>query len=168
MKSFVYVLLCSFVLIGTMGCKGDGSSGLETGWYYIVDVEKENAEGTIAKKIFNSKDDKVYHLNPESIITVTNINKIEESVVFGDKKVIRMTFDDEGRQKWEDATAKYVQKYFGFILNNELLVIRRIATKSKAGAAAVNRPDYSEEELEKLLKEMQALLPEKEMPVEKK
>ena len=167
MKIFAYILLWSSALIGVIGCSTDGSSSttdektsnLETGWYYILEIEKERAEESIPMKLFKSEDDKTYHLNPKPFTTASNIQAVNTYKGFVNSNGIKMTLDKDGIKKWEVATEKQVRKYIGFVLNNELIEVQRVAAKDSYGNTTISRQDFNETDFQKIFEELQGLLP---------
>jgi preprotein translocase subunit SecD len=122
------------------------SSVLSTGWYYVVDT----ANGYKRKL---DKSEETYYLDPTPIITAKNVTifEIYESSYNGKKYYgLSMHLDKDGTERWSYATGKAQVMYLrlAFILDNRLLQVAKVNAQITGGVTALNRGNYSRQELE--------------------
>lgn len=120
------------------------STVLYTGWYYVVDRPN-------GYKRQLDKSDETYYLDPKPIITAKNVTTFEiyESNHNGKKYFgLTMRLDKEGTEKWSYATQKSIMKKLAFILDNRLLQVATVYSQITGGVTAINRGDYTRQELE--------------------
>ena len=119
------------------------STYLETGWYYVVDNNNN-----FQRQLDKSTD--TFFIDPKSIVTAKNFTKFEiYTSRYGDVG-LSMLLDKTGTENWSIATEKSIGNYLAFILDNKLLQVARVNSQITAGVTALNRGDYSKEELEKI------------------
>lgn len=120
------------------------STILYTGWYYVVDSSN-------GYKRQLDRSDETYYLDPKPIVTAKNFTTFEiyESN-FKDKKYLGLTMrlDKEGTKNWSNATLRAQGSRLAFILDNRLLQVAMINSQITGGVTALNRGDYSRQELE--------------------
>jgi preprotein translocase subunit SecD len=99
------------------------------------------------------KSGETYFLDPKPIVTAKNVSSFEiyESS-YNDKKYLGLTMllDKEGTENWSFATRKAVitGMRLAFILDNRLLQVAKVNSQITGGVTALNRGDYSRQELE--------------------
>jgi preprotein translocase subunit SecD len=120
------------------------STILYTGWYYVVD-----SSNSYKRQL--DKSEEAYYLDPKPIVTAKNFTKFEiyESN-FKDKKYLGLTMrlDKEGTESWSNATLRAQGSRLAFILDNRLLQVAMVNSQITGGVTALNRGDYSRQELE--------------------
>ena len=120
------------------------STVLYTGWYYIVDTDNG-----FKRQLDKSTD--TFFIDPKPIVVAKNFTTFEiyESDAGGQKYIgLTMRLDKMGTEKWSVATEKAIGKQLAFILDNRLLQVAKVNSQITAGVTALNRGDYSREELE--------------------
>ena len=119
------------------------STILYTGWYYIIDTNNGY------KRILD-KSTETYYLDRNPIVTAKNFTKLEIYETKGEKKYFGLSirFDEEGTERWSLATEKSIGKKLAFILDNRLLYVPEVNSQITGGMSAINRGDYSKDELE--------------------
>ena len=119
------------------------STYLETGWYYIVDNDNN-----FQRQLDKSND--TFFIDPRPIVTAKNFMKFEiYTSRYGDVG-LSILLDKKGTKNWSIATEKAIGNYLAFILDNKLLQVARVNSQITVGVTALNRGDYSKEELEKI------------------
>ena len=122
----------------------DDSTILSTGWYYLADTDngfKRQLDKSIEK----------YFIDPKPIVTAKNIITFEiyERNVGGQKRLgLAMQLDKEGTQNWSIATERSIGRHLAFVLDNRLLQVAKVNSQITGGMTALNRGDYSRQELE--------------------
>ena len=120
------------------------STILYTGWYYVVDTPNN-----YKRKL--DKSDETYYLNPKPITNAKNITTFEiyESS-YNNKKVFGLTMrlDKQGTENWTNATYRAVGNKLAFVLDNRLLQVAMVNSQITGGVTALNRNNYSRQELE--------------------
>jgi hypothetical protein len=122
------------------------STILYTGWYYVIDT-------TNGFKRQLDKSAETYLLDPKPIVTAKNVISFDiyESNYNGKKYFgLTMRLDKEGTENWSFATGKaeITGMRLAFILDNRLLQVAKVNSQITGGVTALNRGDYSKEELE--------------------
>lgn len=121
------------------------STILYTGWYYVVDTPSNYKRQL-------DKSDETFYLDPKPIVTAKNFTEFEiyESS-HNDKKYLGLTMwlDKEGTENWSYATQKAIMKKLAFILDNRLLQVGTVMSQITGGVTALNRGNYTRQELEK-------------------
>jgi preprotein translocase subunit SecD len=120
------------------------STILHTGWYYVIDT----ANG-VERRL--DKSSQTFFLDPLPIVTAKNFTSFEiyESNADGHKYLgLTLRLDKEGTENWSSATANSIGKQLAFVLDNRLLQVARVNSQITAGVTALNRGDYTREELE--------------------
>jgi preprotein translocase subunit SecD len=122
-------------------------STLKTGWYYI-----DNKAG-LKRQL--DKDTTWYLINPIPIVTAKNVIEMEiyESN-FGDLG-LSMQLDSDGTDLWSEATEKATTGRLAFVLNDKLLHAPIVNSQITNGMTALNTGNYSRQELEKIVKEIE-------------
>ncbi len=120
------------------------STILNTGWYYVVDTPN-------GYKRELDKSDETFYLDPKPIVTAKNIITFE--IYEGNYKYkkyfgLTMRLDKEGTENWSNATYKAVGNKLAFVLDNRLLQVAMVNSQITGGVTALNRRDYSRQELE--------------------
>lgn len=120
------------------------STVLYTGWYYVVDTPNN-----FKRQL--DKSDEIYYLDPKPIVTAKNVTtfKIYESSYQNKKEFsLVMRLDKEGTENWSYATQKAIMNKLAFILDNRLLQVVTVNSQITGGVTALNRGNYSRQELE--------------------
>jgi len=120
------------------------STILYTGWYYVVDTPN-------SYKRQLDKSDETYYLDPEPIVTAKNVTTFEiYERSYNNKKYFGLTMrlDKEGTMNWSYATQKAIMNKLAFILDNRLLQVATVNSQITGGVTALNRGDYTRQELE--------------------
>jgi hypothetical protein len=124
------------------------SAVLNTGWYYVADSP------TGFKRQLD-KSNETYYLDPTPIVTAKNFTTFElyESNFNGKKYAgLTMRLDKVGTESWSNATLIAIGSRLAFILENRLLQVARVNSQITGGITALNRGDYSRQELENFKK----------------
>lgn len=122
------------------------SSTLVTGWYYVVETDN-GFKRQLDKTSSN------YFINPIPIVVARNFTNFEfyQSNVDGKEFTgLSIQLDGEGTESWRIATENAIGRQLAFILDNRLLHVATVYSQITAGVTALNRSDYSKEELEKV------------------
>jgi len=61
-----------------------------------------------------------------------------------------MQLDKEGTKNWSIATENSRGKHLAFVLDNRLLQVAKVNSQITGGMTALNRGDYTQQELEKV------------------
>jgi hypothetical protein len=120
------------------------STVLYTGWYYVVDSSN-------GYKRQLDRSEETYYLDPKPIVTAKNFTTFEiyESNFKGKRYLgLTMRLDKEGTRNWSNATLRAQGNKLAFILDNRLLQVAMINSHITGGVTALNRGDYSRQELE--------------------
>ena len=120
------------------------STILYTGWYYVVETPNNYKRQL-------DKSDETYYIDPKPITTAKNFTTFEiyESS-YNNKKVfgLEMRLDKQGTENWSNATYRAVGNKLAFVLDNRLLQVAMVNSQITGGVTALNRGDYSRQELE--------------------
>lgn len=122
------------------------STLLYTGWYYVIDTPN-------GYKRQLDKSNETYYLDPKPIVIAKNFTTFEiyEST-FNDKQYfgLSINLDKEGTENWSNATrkAEITGTRLAFILDNRLLQVSKVNSQITGGVTALNRGEYSRQELE--------------------
>jgi len=129
-------------------------STLVTGWYYIV----SNEDGF--KRQLDKTDD-FYFVNPKPIVVKKHFSKVEIYATDSFKEqqpenhfAILLQIGKEYEDLWANGTEKYVGKWIGLVIDNELVNVPMVKGKVEGGRSSLNRGVYSKEELESFLGKM--------------
>jgi preprotein translocase subunit SecD len=120
------------------------SAFLTTGWYYVTSPGKG-----LKRPLDRSRD--TFYIDPNPIVTAKNVTSFEifESQRGAQKYVgLAMRLDDPGTESWSAATSKSIGKKVAFVVNNRLLQVSKVYVRITAGLTALNRGNYSRDELE--------------------
>ena len=120
------------------------STILYTGWYYVVDTPNGYRRQL-------DKSNKTYYLNPKPIVTAKNVTTFDiYEGNYNNKKYFGLTMrlDKQGTENWSYATQKAIMNKLAFILDNRLLQVATVNSQITGGVTALNRGDYSRQELE--------------------
>ena len=121
------------------------SSTLYTGWYYVL------ADTTKGYKSQLDKSNEIYFLDSHPIVTAKHFTtfKIYEGNSGGQKYFgLTMRLDKEGTKYWSIATYKSIGLQLVFVLDNRLLQVAKVNSQITEGVTALNRGDYTKQELE--------------------
>jgi hypothetical protein len=124
------------------------STILYTGWYYVVDSSN-------GYKRQLDKSAETYYLDPKPIVTAKNFTTFEiYEGNFKEKKYLGLTMrlDKEGTESWSNATLRAKGNRLAFILDNRLLQVAMVNSQITGGVTALNRGDYSRQELKNFKK----------------
>ena len=120
------------------------STILYTGWYYVVDTHNGSRRQL-------DKSNEIFFLDPSPIVTAKNFTTFEiyESNAGGHSYLgLTMRLDKEGTENWRIATENSIGKQLAFVLDNRLLQVPRVNSQITAGVTALNRGNYTRQELE--------------------
>jgi preprotein translocase subunit SecD len=125
---------------------------LKTGWYYVI--ETKNNYG----RRLNKKDDELY-IDPTPIVSVKHFKKIDIKD-YKSTPYILIQFDAYGTKAWSAATGKAVKDNlhktkFALVIDDRLVYTPEVETQITSGVSALNRGDFSKEELEQFAKRIQ-------------
>lgn len=133
---------------------GGQDSMLKTGWYYVSDNE------TNYKRQLD-KTSEFYFIDPNVIVPVEQFNKLEltESRYDNEKyPMLIIRFDSTGTDNWSLATEKSIGGKLALIINDKLVIASKVNSQITAGVSAINRSDYSQQDLEEILKTIETEL----------
>lgn len=120
------------------------STILNTGWYYVIDTPNNYKRQL-------DKSEETYYLDPKPIITAKNVTTFEiHESNYNNKKFFGLTMrlGKQGTENWSYAAQKAIMKKLAFILDNRLLQVATVNSQITGGITALNRRDYSRQELE--------------------
>jgi len=123
-------------------------SFLKTGWYYVSERE------TNYKRQLDKTSD-FYFIDPNVIVPVEQFEKLElsESKYENEKyPMIIIRFDSKGTENWSIATEKSIGGKLALIINNKLVIAPKVNAQITAGVSAINRSDYSQQEIDEIYK----------------
>ncbi len=149
MKFLNYLLVLLFFGMISSCTAPEEPQKLETGWYYIV---KKDREDLVQRVKLNTQD--TFLLNPIPVITPPHFSEvmIYSGMVGGEGLQVRL--NEEGTKVWADATKLYARNYMGFVIDDELVHVQRIAMQYIDGVTTLNEKwfdkTYLEETAEKL------------------
>ena len=101
----------------------------------LVDRIKKNTQDT-------------FYLNPTPIVTVPNFKEVIIYSGMTGKEGMQVILNGEGTKLWADATKAHVRNYMGFIIDDELIHIQRIAAQNLYGTTTVNENWFEKEYIE--------------------
>ena len=125
-----------------------GDSSLQTGWYYLSD-----ANNGYRRQL--DRDTAYYFLNPVPIVTVDNITTMEIYESNHGGIGLSMQLDEVGTDLWSVATDKTTGEYLAFVLNDKLLHVPRVNSQITVGMTALNRGNYTRQELDEFKKQIE-------------
>lgn len=140
MKYLNYVLLCVVLLVS---CTSEKAPTFETGWYYIAGKGQVDSVEKIKK---NSQD--TFYLNPTPVVTVPHLKEVMIYSGMVGNEGLQVILNEEGTKIWADATNLYVRKYMGFVIDDELIHVQRIAMQNLYGTTTVNEKWFGKKYLE--------------------
>lgn len=162
-QRLVFQLLLAFVIIVGIGCSDSVEqsqseskpteskiadiSNLKTGWYYIRD---QKDAGTIEMSLIKTKE--TYFLDPNPIVTTEHIKEVSISETFNIKG-IKVQLDAKGMDRWSEATGAHTNKYFGVVMNGQLINRMRIAAQDNFGNASFALHKVKEDRLNEVVAE---------------
>ena len=164
-RLIVFALLCSFCMVGNLGCASDAASessssktttksstpsNLKTGWYGVVDKDTEGAVERIVDREKAS-----HYLDPQPLLTAEHIKDAYFYTGFNNKGV-QMELTEKGVDRWADATDKYTRKNLAFVVDDVLITVQRIAAQDLTGATIFYKKAYSEEEMQAIINKLTA------------
>lgn len=123
-------------------------SVLKTGWYYISDNE------TNYKRQLD-KTSEFYFIDPNVIVPVEQFDKLEltESKYDSEKyPMIIIRFDSKGTDNWSIATEKSIGSKLALIINDKLVIASKVNAQITVGVSAINRSDYSQQDIDGIFK----------------
>ena len=130
---------------------------LKTGWYYVTDQQ------TNFKRQLD-KTSEFYFIIPDVIIPVSQFKEMEitNSEYKGKNyPMLVIRFDSMGTASWSIATEKSIGRKLALIVNDKLVIAPKVNLQITAGVSALSRRDYTKQELEDILKEIENELQEK-------
>jgi|GEM_PF-1582099 len=126
-------------------------SMLKTGWYYITDQE------TKFKRRLD-KSSEFYFIDPNVIVPLRQFEKLEltESEYEGKKyPMLVIRFNTKGKNNWSIATKNSIGGELALIVNDKLVIASKVNSQITAGVSALNRTDYTKQDVEEILKRME-------------
>ena len=138
--NYVFVLLCVGLLVS---CSSEKPQTLETGWYYIVGKERADLVGKIKK---NTQD--TFYLNPIPVVTVPHFKELVIYSGMTGNEGMQVIMNEEGTKLWAAATKLYARNYMGFVIDDELIHVQRIATENLYGTTTLNEKWFDKKYLE--------------------
>ncbi len=138
--NYVFVLLCIGLLAS---CTSEKAQPLETGWYYIAGKDQLDSVEKIKK---NAQD--TFYLNPTPVATVPNFKEVVIYSGMVGNEGLQVIMNEEGTKIWADATNLYARKYMGFVIDDELIHVQRIASQNLYGTTTVNENWFDKKYLE--------------------
>lgn len=151
---FVKVLFYLLLTIVLTNCGVEKTSKLETGWYYIADKSRND----LVEKI-KIKTQDTFYLNPIPVVTIPHF---KEAVIYSGmvgNEGLQVIMNEEGTQLWSDATKLYARNSMGFVVDDELIHVQRIATQNKYGTTTLNEQWFDKEYLESLAAKLNREIP---------
>ena len=130
---------------------------LKTGWYYVSESE------TNYKRQLD-KTSEFYFIDPNVIVPVEQFDKLEltESKYDNEKyPMIIIRFDSKGTDNWSIATEKSIGGKLALIINDKLVIVPKVNAQITAGVSAINRSDYSKQDINEIFKTIENKLNEK-------
>ena len=131
--------------IGFIHAKAPQVKPLKTGWYYIADKPtpfKRQLEKTQTS----------YFINPVAIVTAKQIAKVgiaDDDIRHA--KYVAIKFNDAATNAFSIATAKSIHQKIALIIDDKLIIAPTVQAQITSGVSAINRGDYSKEELERFV-----------------
>ncbi|WP_276132063.1 SecDF P1 head subdomain-containing protein [Polluticoccus soli] len=140
------------LLISILACNEPGSlannaelkplrqadSFFSTGWYRLADN---------GRKMTLDRDTAVYFIDPQPIVIARDIAETEIYVSDEGDTCLALMLDDDGAERWAEATEKLVGQKVALIINNRLVFTPEVVSRIDGGASALNNGVYSEKEL---------------------
>jgi len=146
-SNYLLLLLIAMTIIN-INCTSEQKPVLKTGWYYVVDIP---AKGIVQRQLDRGKD--LYYLNTQPILTAANFKDVYFYTGFN-AKGIRMELNEEGIERWSEATGKWITKYVAFVYDDRLIGTQRVAAQNNNGETIIYKKEYSEAELQKIIDEL--------------
>jgi preprotein translocase subunit SecD len=117
---------------------------LSTGWYYIADTNTGYHRQL-------DKDQDYYFINPKPIVTAKDFKRLEIYKMKEKGFGLEMQLDEEATKLWSIVTRRLSMtgQKLAFILNDNLLIAPRVLSQITNGMTAINRSDYTKEELKR-------------------
>ncbi len=125
-------------------------STLKTGWYYIKD-KKTNFKRQL------DKTSELYFIDPKVIVPVEQFKKMELTESEYEGKSIPMLvihFDTKGTDSWSIATEKSIGGKLALIVNDKLVIAPKVNSQITGGVSALNRTDYTKQEIEEIVRQI--------------
>lgn len=138
--NYLIVLLCVGFLTS---CSSDKTQKLETGWYYIVGKDRLDL---VEKIKINTQD--TFYLNPTPIVTASHFKEVMIYSGMVGNEGLQVIMNEEGTKLWADATKLYARNYMGFVIDDELIHVQRIATANLYGTTTLNEKWFDKKYLE--------------------
>lgn len=126
-------------------------STLKTGWYYVTDQQ------TNFKRQLD-KTSEFYFIDPNVIVPVGQFKNLEltDSEYEGKRyPMLVIRFDTKGTDSWSIATEKSIGGKLALIVNDKLVIAPRVNSQITAGVSALNRTDYTKQDIEEILKQIE-------------
>ena len=152
MKYLNYVVVLLFFGF-IASCTSDKVQKIETGWYYIV--EKERTELVERIKI-NTQD--TFYLNPIPIVTIPHFKEVIIYSGMVGNEGLQVIMNEEGTKLWANATKLYARNYMGFVIDDELIHVQRIAAENLYGTTTVNEKWFDKTYLEEISEKLNLLI----------
>jgi hypothetical protein len=116
---------------------------LKTGWY-LVEYSQKGCERMMVD------DTSAYYLRPAPLITSANVTAINDMKFMDETPGFLISFDDAGTKQWEKVTGNHVGDFFGFVLNDTLLVVGLNTAKISTGKAFFPLANRSNAEIQRI------------------
>lgn len=152
MKYLNYVCVLLFFSF-LLSCTPEKTKELETGWYYIV---KDDREDLVKKIKFNTQD--TFLLNPTPVVTLPHFDEVIIYSGMTGKEGLQVRLNEEGTKLWSDATKLYARNYMGFVIDDELVHVQRIAMQYLDGVTTLNEKWFDNTYLETTAEKLNLLI----------
>ncbi len=129
-------------------------STLKTGWYYIADTDngfKRQLDQTT----------EYYFIDPSVIVPLEQFEKLELTDNKDNFPMLIIRFDKNGTNSWSIATEKAIDKNLALIINDKLVATPKVNSQITAGVSALSRTGYDKQDLDEILKTIEAELQSK-------
>lgn len=126
-------------------------STLKTGWYYVTD-QQTNFKRQLDKTA------EFYFIDPNVIVPIGQFKKLEltDSEYEGKSyPMLVIRFDTKGTDSWSIATEKSIGGKLALIVNDKLVIAPKVNSQITAGVSALNRTDYTKQDIEEILKQIE-------------
>lgn len=126
-------------------------SMLKTGWYYVTDQQ------TNFKRQLD-KTSEFYFIDPNVIVPIGQFTKLElaDSEYEGKSyPMLVIRFDTKGTDSWSIAIEKQIGGKLALIVNDKLVIAPKVNSRISAGVSALNRTDYTKQDIDEILKQIE-------------
>lgn len=162
MKNIAFYVVLFCILASMLNCNGLRKSNIDlevihkqnvqnstlvTGWYHIVAYDN-------GFKRQLDKSDKIFFINPKPIVVKEHFEKLEILESRFGEYFLSIQIGRRYWDLWAEATGSSIGKRLAFVINDKLVHVPTVNSRITGGASALNRSDYSREELEDFIKQI--------------